>query len=108
MFIIRNFCQENGRTHLALYFENEGIFISKISQIGSIPCQVYLMEIVYPCGINVFIIKNQLLFFALLQTSYRRTIALRALKVSYSDVVEGGVAVNYEKTQFFLNTLYII
>ena len=41
VFIIRNFCQENGRTHLALYFENEGIFISKISQIGSIPCQVY-------------------------------------------------------------------
>ena len=76
VFIIRNFCQENGRTHLALYFENEGIFISKISQIGSIPCQVYLMEIVYPCGINVFIINNQLLFFALLQTSYCRTIAL--------------------------------
>ena len=41
VFIIRIFCQENGRTHLALYFENEGIFISKISQIGSIPCQVY-------------------------------------------------------------------
>ena len=32
-------------------------------------------------------------------------IALRALKVSYSDVGEGGVAVNCEKTQFFLNTL---
>ena len=28
-------------------------------------------------------------------------IALRALKVSYSDVGEGGVAVNCEKTQFF-------
>lgn len=38
VFIIRNFCQENGRTHLALYFENEGIFMSKI---GSIPYQVY-------------------------------------------------------------------
>ena len=34
-------------------------------------------------------------------------IALRALKVSYSDVGEGGVAVNCEKTLFFLNTLYI-
>ena len=34
-------------------------------------------------------------------------IASRALKVSYSDVGEGGVAVNCEKTQFFLNTLYI-
>ena len=33
-------------------------------------------------------------------------IALRALKVSYSDVGEGVVAVNYKKTQFFLNTLY--
>ena len=33
-------------------------------------------------------------------------IALRALKVSYSDVGEGAVAVNCEKTQFFLNTLY--
>ena len=32
---------------------------------------------------------------------------MRALKVSYSDVGEGGVAVNREKTQFFLNTLYI-
>ena len=32
---------------------------------------------------------------------------LRALKVSYSDVEEGRVAVNCEKTQFFLNTLYI-
>ena len=32
---------------------------------------------------------------------------MRALKVSYSDVGEGGVAVNCEKTQFFLNTLYI-
>ena len=30
---------------------------------------------------------------------------LRALKVSYIDVCEGGVAVNCEKTQFF-NTLY--
>ena len=28
------------------------------------------------------------------------------LKVSYSDVGEGGVAVNSAKTQFFLNTLY--
>ena len=35
-------------------------------------------------------------------------IALRALKVSYSDVSEGGVAVNCEKAQFFLNTLYIL
>ena len=34
-------------------------------------------------------------------------IALRALKVSYSDVSEGGIAVNCEKTQFFLNTLYV-
>ena len=34
-------------------------------------------------------------------------IALRALKVSYNDVGEGGVAVNCEKTQFFLNTLYL-
>ena len=33
-------------------------------------------------------------------------IALRALKVSYSDVDEGGVAVSCDKTQFFLNTLY--
>ena len=32
---------------------------------------------------------------------------MRALKVSYSDVGEGGVAVNCEKTQFFLNTMYI-
>ena len=32
--------------------------------------------------------------------------ASKALKVSYSDVNEGGVAVNCEKTQFFLNTLY--
>ena len=31
---------------------------------------------------------------------------MRALKVSYSDVGEGWVAVNCEKTQFFLNTLY--
>ena len=31
----------------------------------------------------------------------------RALKVSYSDVGEGGVAVNCEKIQFFMNTLYI-
>ena len=31
---------------------------------------------------------------------------LGALKVSYSDVGEGGVAVNCEKPQFFLNTLY--
>ena len=39
--------------------------------------------------------------------SYIR-IALRALKVSYSDVGEGGVAVNCEKKpQFFLNTLYM-
>ena len=35
-------------------------------------------------------------------------IALRALKVSYSDVGEGGVAVNCEKTQFFMNTLYFL
>ena len=35
------------------------------------------------------------------------TLALRlgALKVFYSDVGEGGVAVNCEKTLFFLNTL---
>ena len=33
-------------------------------------------------------------------------LASRALKVSYSNVGEGGVAVNCEKTQFFLNTLY--
>ena len=32
---------------------------------------------------------------------------MRALKVFYSDVGEGGVAVNCEKTQFFLNTLYM-
>ena len=32
---------------------------------------------------------------------------LRALKVSYSDVGEGRVAVDCEKTQFFLNTLYV-
>ena len=35
-------------------------------------------------------------------------IALRALKVSYSDVGEGGVGVNCEKNQFFLNTLYLM
>ena len=29
------------------------------------------------------------------------------MKVSYNDVGEGGVAVNCEKTQFFLNTLYV-
>ena len=41
-------------------------------------------------------------------TVYTR-IALRALKVSYSDVGEGGVAVNCEKkTQYFLNTLYFM
>ena len=35
-------------------------------------------------------------------------IALRALNVSYSDLGEGGVAVNCEKKpQFFLNTLYV-
>ena len=34
-------------------------------------------------------------------------IALRALTVSYSDVGEGGDAVKCEKTQFFLNTLYV-
>ena len=34
-------------------------------------------------------------------------IALRALKVSYSDVGEGGIAVNCEKKQVFLNTLYM-
>ena len=34
-------------------------------------------------------------------------IALRALEVSYSDLGEGGVAVNCEKTQFFLNTLLV-
>ena len=28
--------------------------------------------------------------------------------MSYSDVGERGVAVNFEKTQFFLNTLYLI
>jgi len=32
---------------------------------------------------------------------------LRALKVSYSDVGEGGVAVDCEKTKFFMNTLYL-
>ena len=31
---------------------------------------------------------------------------LTCLKVSYSDVGEGGAAVNFEKTQFFLKTLY--
>ena len=35
-------------------------------------------------------------------------ITLRALKVSYSDVGEGGVAVNCEKTQFLMNTLYYL
>ena len=35
-------------------------------------------------------------------------ITLRDLKVSYSAVGEGGVAVNFEKNpQFFLNTLYV-
>ena len=34
-------------------------------------------------------------------------IALSALKVSYSDVGEGGVAVNCEKSQLFLNTMYV-
>ena len=34
-------------------------------------------------------------------------IALKALKVSYSDIGEGRNAVNCEKTQFFLNTLYL-
>ena len=34
------------------------------------------------------------------------SIALRAFKVSYSDEGEGGVVVNCEITQFFLNTLY--
>ena len=34
-------------------------------------------------------------------------IALRALKVSYNDVGEGGIAVNCKKTQIFLNTLFI-
>ena len=33
---------------------------------------------------------------------------LRVLKVSYSDKGEGGVAVNCEKTQFFLDTLYVL
>ena len=33
---------------------------------------------------------------------------VRALKVSYSDVGKGGVAENCEKTQFFLNTLYLL
>ena len=33
---------------------------------------------------------------------------MRALKVSYSDVGEGGVAVNCENTQFFLNNLYMM
>ena len=38
------------------------------------------------------------------------TLVLRwkALKVFYSDVREEGVAVNCEKTQFFLNTLYML
>ena len=40
-------------------------------------------------------------------TVYTR-IALRALKVSYSDVGEGAFAVNCEKAQFFLNTLYLL
>ena len=34
-------------------------------------------------------------------------IALSALKVPYSDVGDGGVAVKCEKTHFFLNTLYM-
>ena len=34
-------------------------------------------------------------------------IALRALKISYSDVCERGVAVNCKKTHFFLNSLYM-
>ena len=34
--------------------------------------------------------------------------AMRALKVSYGDVGEGGVAVKCEKTIFFLNTLYLL
>ena len=34
-------------------------------------------------------------------------VTLRALKVSYSDVGEAGVAVKCEKKQFFLNTLYL-
>ena len=33
---------------------------------------------------------------------------MRALKVSYSDVGEEGDAVNCKKTQFFMNTLYIL
>ena len=32
--------------------------------------------------------------------------AFRALKVSYSDIGEEGVAVNCEKTQYLMNTLY--
>ena len=32
---------------------------------------------------------------------------VESLKVSYSDAGEGGVAVNCEKPQFFLNTLYL-
>ena len=32
----------------------------------------------------------------------------RALKVSYSDTGEGGVAVKWEKTKFFLNILYVV
>ena len=35
------------------------------------------------------------------------TLTLRALKVSYSDVDEGGIAVSCETTQFFLNTQYL-
>ena len=34
-------------------------------------------------------------------------IALRSLKVPYSDVGEEGVAVNYEKNTIFLNALYL-
>ena len=34
-------------------------------------------------------------------------IALRSLKVPYSDVGDEGVAVNYEKNTIFLNALYL-
>ena len=34
-------------------------------------------------------------------------ITFRALKVSYSDVGKEGIAVNCEKTQLLLNTLYL-
>ena len=41
-----------------------------------------------------------------LRTHTLTLVAWRALKVSYSDKGEGGIAVNCEKTHFFLNNLY--